>query len=50
MKLKIDDLRKPKTIRLKGETLIEHLMREYKWTRQQAIDSIKRRNNFKLFN
>ena len=47
-KLKIDDLRKPSTKRLEGETLIEHLMREYKWTRAKAIASAKRRNNFKL--
>ena len=50
MKLNIDDLRKPTTKRLKGESLIDHLMRDHKWTRRQAIDSIKRRSNFKLFN
>lgn len=48
IKLKIDDLRKPSTRRLQGETLVDHLMREYKWTRQQALDSVKRRNGFKL--
>jgi len=50
MKLNIDDLRKPTTKRLKGESLIEHLMRDHKWTREKAIASVKRRNNFKLFN
>ena len=48
--LQIDDLRKPATKRLKGESLIEQFMREYKWTREKAIASAKRRNNFKLFN
>ena len=46
--LQIDDLRKPTSKQLKGETLVEHLMREYKWTRQQALDSVKRRNGFKI--
>ena len=50
MKLNIDDLRKPTTKRLKGESFVDHLMRDCKWTKEKAIASVKRRNNFKLFN
>ena len=46
--LQVDDLRKPTTKRLEGETLIDHLMRDYKWTREKAIASVKRRNGFAL--
>jgi len=46
--LQVDDLIKPTTKQLKGESLIEHLMRDRKWTRAKAIASVKRRNNFKL--
>jgi hypothetical protein len=50
MKLKIDDLRIPTTKELKGEELITYLMKRFKYTREQALDSVKRANNFKLFN
>ena len=46
--LQIDDLIKPMTKRLEGESLINHLMRDYKWTREKAIASVKRRNGFTL--
>ena len=48
--LQIDDLRNPTTKRLEGESLIEHLMRDYKWTREKATASVKRRNAYILHN
>ena len=49
-KLKVDDLRIPTTKELKGEDLIVYLMKRFDYTREQALASIKRVNNFKLFN
>jgi hypothetical protein len=48
-KLQIDDLRIPTTKQLHGELLIAYLMKRFKYTREQALASVKRVNNFKLF-
>tara|TARA_Y100000310_G_C20170156_1_gene573280 strand:+ start:52 stop:207 length:156 start_codon:yes stop_codon:yes gene_type:complete len=47
-KLKVEDLRIPTTKQLKGEELIAYLIKRFDYTREQALASIKRTNNFKL--
>ena len=49
-KLTIDDLNIPTTKELKGEELIAYLMKRFNYTRKEALASVKRVNNFKLFN
>ena len=49
-KLQVDDLRIPTTKELKGKELIDYLMKRFSYTREQALASVKRAHNFKLFN
>tara|TARA_Y100000310_G_scaffold315818_1_gene366839 strand:- start:754 stop:900 length:147 start_codon:yes stop_codon:yes gene_type:complete len=46
--MKIEDLRIPTTKQLKGEEVIAYLIKRFKYTREEAIASVKRANNFKL--
>ena len=47
-KLRVEDLRIPTTKQLKGEELIAYLMKNWKYTREEALASINRVNNFEL--